>query len=243
MRVKPWLLMALMLFEGFGLAAYLLLLGEQSPVNLSVFCSADVQVIASGKNVYSLFLVGTVLFGTAFFAGENSGGMSVVLWQSKRRLLERQGMFCAVWSLLVAAIAVLVPLILADTWGKTEINWGSSSSYFAIINHAVLPKVQLWEVVLVNFLTQWARNMIFSAMVLLSYWWNGNLLYGILAATGICFVEMKMPQIGMLLGLVKADYEFWLSDVKKLFAVAAGIGWLCVTGGALYYLQKGKEFI
>lgn len=49
MRVKLWLLMALMLFEGFGLAAYLLLIGERSPVNLSVFCSADVQVIASGK--------------------------------------------------------------------------------------------------------------------------------------------------------------------------------------------------
>ena len=243
MRVEAGLLSVLLIFEIIGLAVFLTLLGANTPVNLSAYCGADLQVLASGKNVYGLFLMGPVVFGTAFCVGENRGGMSVVLWKSKKRLLRQQIIFCAVWSLLIATIAVVVPLVLASAWEKTGMNWEIVSSYFAIVNNAMLPEIQLWEVVAVNALVQWTRNMIFSCVVLLSYWWNGNLLYGILAVVCVCLIELKMPQMGIVLGLVKADYEFWLSGVQKILAVAAAVGWLGSAGGVLYYLQKGKEFV
>lgn len=243
MRVKAGLLSMLLIFEIIGLAVFLTLQGANTPVNLSAYCSADLQVLASGKNVYGLFLIGPVVFGTAFCVGEKRGGMSVVLWKSKKRLLGQQIIFCAVWGVLIAITAVVVPLILASAWKKTGMNWESVSSYFAIVNNAMLPEIQLWEVVVVNVLVQWIRNMVFSCIVLLSYWWNGNLLYGILAVVCVCLIELKMPQMGIVLGVVKADYEFWLSDAQKMLAVVAGAGWLSIVGVVLYYLQKGKEFV
>lgn len=243
MRVRAGLLSGLVIFEIIGLGVFLILQGANAPVNLSVYCGADLQLMASGKNVYGLFLMGPVLFGTVFCVGENQGGMSVVLWKSKKSLLKQQIIFCALWGLLIAAIAVVVPLVLTNAWEKTGMNWGSVSSYFAIVNNEILPETQLWEVVAINVLVQWTRNMIFACVVLLSYWWNGNLLYGILAVVCICMIELKMPQMGIVLGLIKADYDFWLSDVEKILAVASGVGWLSIESVVLYYLQKGKEFV
>lgn len=243
MRVRAGFLSGLLIFEILGLSVFLTMQGANAPVNLSVYCGADLQLMASGKNVYGLFLMGPVLFGTIFCVGENHGGMSVVLWKSKKRLLKQQMIFCALWGLLIAVAAVVVPLLLTNAWEKTGMNWGSVSSYFAILNNEILPGTQLWEVVAVNVFVQWTRNMIFACVVLLSYWWNGNLLYGILAVVCICMIELKMPQMGIVLGLIKADYEFWLSDAEKILTVTSGVGWLSIESVVLYYLQKGKEFV
>lgn len=243
MRVRPWVLAVLGVFELVGLAIYVMLLGEQAPVNLSTFCIADMLVTVCGKSVYSLFLIGPVVFGTALCIGENRDGMSVVLWQSKRRLARSQMIFCSVWSMLLAVIAVVVPLVCGSIWGKVGMNWESNSSYFAIVNHIILPDIALWEVIIVNLLVQWTRNLIFAEIVLLSYWWNGGLLYGILVSACIGLIELKLPQIKIILGLVKADYVFWLSAAEKVFAVLAGAGWILFLNGMMYYLRKGKEFL
>lgn len=243
MRLKTLILAAMLLFETIGIAVYVALLQKQSPVSLDIFTQADIQVLAGNNIVYNIFIIAPVLLGTAYGVGEHCEAMQLLLWQKKKKLLHRQQLFCFLWSFAIAAIAVIVPLVCGMVWKKARINWGIVSSYFTIMNSAILPDVTIGEVVMVNFIVQLVRNIIFSQLVLIGWWSRFNFIYTILVGIGIVIIEMSQPQIKIVLNLIQADYQFWILNREKWIAFFAGIGWLGAEQAILYRLKKGKEFL
>lgn len=243
MRGKKIAQIVVLLLEIIAISLYIIQLGGQAPVKLSFFSQADLHIIVSGKTVYHSFILGMVMFQTVCVIGKNCNAMQLLLWQTKKKLLCHQLKLCVLLDLIIAAIIVVIPMIYGAACNKTGINWGSSSSYFCVLHNQILPNVTMVEVVLVHFGIQFLRNMIFSLMILIGWWSDKNMIYSILVMVGVCIIELRQPNVRLLMNLVKADYEFWLSGKEKMYAIISGCAWILAEIGILFYLKKRKELL
>lgn len=78
--------------------------------------------------------------------------------------------------------------------------------------------------------------------VMICWWGFSNVLYGVAAVSGICFVESRTAAFGLVLRNVSADYGFWVFERNKIRFLLASVFLVAALLAVLVKLVKEKEF-
>ncbi len=243
MRVRKGFFLFPVLYLICGYTMYLHYLYDiGSPVNLSIFSQADMQLLLSAPNCYNMFLMFPFLVGIVFLMREYHNEMQVLRYQNKKYILKMQLLKGGCWSILLCTVGIMVTWIYGAMHGKTGMNWMSANSYYCVMTKQVLEHGSLLFVIFLNAIILFARNFVFL-FILLDCWWSGkNIIYGILVSVGICFLEAGDARIPLILRTISVDYPFWRepSGWVVSFIVAAGVNGLLLA--RILYWVKRKEF-
>ena len=189
-----------------------------------------------------MFTLLPLMIGITFILKENQGAMQILPYQKKEKLFWQQIRYSCYWSGILAVLCTTAAIVCGVMWNKDFINWMNAQSYFTIIMKQILPEVHFWQVFVMNTIVLFIRNIIFSLFMIVIWWAFSSVIYGILLVTGVCVIEMGMPQIALVLNNVTDDYDFWISIAAKVRFGFVSLGSIALLLLAAKIVVKRKEF-
>lgn len=243
MKVRKWFFLLPVVYQICGYTMYLHYLYHLGlPLSFSIFSQADIQLLLSSPNSYSMFMLFPLLVGVVFLLREYRNEMQVLRYENKKNILKRQIRTCSFWSIIVIFVGIMVGWVYGEMHGKLGMNWTSASSYYCVMTKQVLEDGNLAFVIFVNAIVLFARNFIFI-LLLLDCWWSGkNIVYGILVSVGICFIESGDARFPLILRTINVDYPVWQNPFRGGIAFAIAVGAMVVLLVRTVYWVKRKEF-
>lgn len=236
-------LFLLLAYEAAGLILYLQALYRKGPpFTLSVYTKADLLVDMAVPYSYSLFLLVPAAAGCIVLLHRHPAAAEMLLYGTRRKLFFWQSASMLAWNGMITAVYLAAVHGMGMFWGKENINWESPRSYFALIMKAVVPQASYAQVFLAQLAVLFLRNMIFMLAVMICWWGFSNVLYGVAAVSGICFVESRTAAFGLVLRNVSADYGFWVFERNKIRFLLASVFLVAALLAVLMKLVKEKEF-
>lgn len=219
---------------------YLYYLGP--PLSLSIFSQADMQLLLSSPDIYNMFILFPLVVGIVFLIREYNNGMQILLYQNKKKILKKQILDCNEWSICLSILGTVITWIYSEMQKKPAMNWGSANSYYCVMTGQILEKGNLGFIVFLNVLVLLVRNFIFILLILDCWWGVKNILYGILAAVGICLIEAGSAKVALILRNINVDYAFWENSSKKIAALVVAATAIGLLLARIRFWIKRKEF-
>lgn len=235
--------LALCIYEVAGLSIYLYRAYEAGTViRFSVFSIADLLVWTASPFSYVLFFLFPVMAGCLFLMQSHPSAAKMLLYTNRMKLFWEQLAGAFVWNGVITFLSVAVTVTAGFLWKKEMINWGSARSYLTMVMQLVLPRVSFAEVLFLSLITLFLRNLIFI-LVMLIFWWEYNMIYGVAAVSGICLAEVGSGRIQIVLGTVSMDYGFWANTADKAVFAITALSFLSVLFFLAVRSVKRKEFL
>lgn len=209
-----------------------------------ISCAADHCLMMMNPLEYTIAVVPLLMIAIVLDTQKDFCGSRVLFYRSKKDLFFEQSWQAVKWSVMFTVIYLLTIFVYQQWNGQCIYNWDDERSYFCITNKEIFQGSPA-EVFFIIFLICVYRNLIISAVILLSKWYFRHITAGFLTVLVVCLFEFAQSKtdISIFLKRLNTGYSFWISRSQELEVAVSMLLYLAV----LYFVTKKaivkKEFL